>query len=358
MDIQRAYEAMGGLWLGSERTAQAFEQAAHSLDAHMFHMTDLSHPELSLIGGRISKASCADYVARYAYDTWTLTAKAARQGDERPVYDHDILPADHRRGDPYYQEFCADWDIVAHAAWTIELGGAPWALCIMRNSRQGDFTQSDRELLEAFAPQSRHFALMGQTLRAAADGGYADGLAMSGHPVILLDHNGDVQCVTPAAEPYLSGAISVRERALHAADLNADAALHRLRAMLRARRAPLCVETIVVPRGEKRPLILSVMAIRRPDLDLLPGVRVAIRISDPERPRALSIQSLRSLFGLTDTEAVVAAKLAQGQAIGAIAVSLGLRESSVRQVVKSLLAKTETHRQAELIALLSRLPEG
>jgi DNA-binding CsgD family transcriptional regulator len=71
------------------------------------------------------------------------------------------------------------------------------------------------------------------------------------------------------------------------------------------------------------------------------------------RPRG---SLLKELYGLSAAEARVAQRLAEGEAPNDIAEPLGLRPSSVRQVVKSILAKTDTHRQSQLTALLCRFP--
>ncbi|MDE2380534.1 MAG: helix-turn-helix transcriptional regulator [Bradyrhizobium sp.] len=64
---------------------------------------------------------------------------------------------------------------------------------------------------------------------------------------------------------------------------------------------------------------------------------------------------MRTVFDLTEAEARLAARLGSGQALDEIAHELRLSKETVRAQLKSVFAKTNTHRQSELAALLSRL---
>jgi len=64
---------------------------------------------------------------------------------------------------------------------------------------------------------------------------------------------------------------------------------------------------------------------------------------------------LQSLFGLTSAEAVLASAVASGRSLDDHARERGIAISTVRTQLRALFAKTETHRQGELVA---RLREG
>lgn len=65
-----------------------------------------------------------------------------------------------------------------------------------------------------------------------------------------------------------------------------------------------------------------------------------------------SIVERAQSFGLTRQEAKVAAALVDGLRVDAIANAFGISSATVRQHLKATFAKTDTHRQAELIAKL------
>jgi DNA-binding CsgD family transcriptional regulator len=62
--------------------------------------------------------------------------------------------------------------------------------------------------------------------------------------------------------------------------------------------------------------------------------------------------SLSSRFLLTPAEAQIALGIADGETLAAIAEARGVSVSTARTQLKSVFAKTGTHRQAELVALL------
>lgn len=64
---------------------------------------------------------------------------------------------------------------------------------------------------------------------------------------------------------------------------------------------------------------------------------------------------LRRIFGITAAEARLAQKMASGMPIDAAADALGVAKETARSQLKQVFAKTETHRQSELVALLARL---
>ena len=66
--------------------------------------------------------------------------------------------------------------------------------------------------------------------------------------------------------------------------------------------------------------------------------------------------TLREAFGLTRREAEVALGITRGSSPAEIATWLGLREGSVRVYLKRVLAKTDTHSQAQLVARLLAAP--
>lgn len=105
----------------------------------------------------------------------------------------------------------------------------------------------------------------------------------------------------------------------------------------------------------KRPLFAVVTPLRSPSaLGPRGGPVAAVFVSDPERERALPHQMLREVYGLTPAEARVASHLASGRTLEEVAQRLDVRLETVRSQLKSVFQKTDTRRQAELVALLAR----
>jgi DNA-binding CsgD family transcriptional regulator/PAS domain-containing protein len=84
---------------------------------------------------------------------------------------------------------------------------------------------------------------------------------------------------------------------------------------------------------------------------LSPSVIIHV-LGDLERPQLAPEHVVAELFGLTDSEALLATLLANGYTLGEAAVRLDLTESSVRTYSKKIFAKTGAKRQAELVRLI------
>jgi DNA-binding CsgD family transcriptional regulator len=80
---------------------------------------------------------------------------------------------------------------------------------------------------------------------------------------------------------------------------------------------------------------------------------------DPERPAGLRGPTLELLYGLTPAEARLAAAFCNVHGdLARAAEEMGITQGSARQYLKNVFAKTDTHRQPELIELLSGLPSS
>jgi DNA-binding CsgD family transcriptional regulator len=75
-------------------------------------------------------------------------------------------------------------------------------------------------------------------------------------------------------------------------------------------------------------------------------------MSDPERPPRLDLRKIRKRYGLTRTEARIAAQLAEGTPLARIADNLGKSPNTIRSHLKRIFVKTDTERQADLVLLL------
>lgn len=101
-------------------------------------------------------------------------------------------------------------------------------------------------------------------------------------------------------------------------------------------------------RGD-RPVILNEDGITARD-----GTSI-IAFLDRENRSGANPHTLQKMFGLTGAETHLALRLAHGDAPLEIARSWRLSRTTIRSQLASLFAKTDTKRQAELVALLGRI---
>jgi len=101
-------------------------------------------------------------------------------------------------------------------------------------------------------------------------------------------------------------------------------------------------------------LLLTVVPLGRLVLDRVgaSSLRAAVHIVDPANRPVPAAARLRIFFGLTPAEAALASALAAGKTLQEHADEARLTCETARWRLKQVLAKTDTHRQPELVRLL------
>jgi DNA-binding CsgD family transcriptional regulator len=87
------------------------------------------------------------------------------------------------------------------------------------------------------------------------------------------------------------------------------------------------------------------------------GADILVLVTDPERSSSFPDSVLRALYGLMPAETEVANGLLMGYSLEEIASLRRVTLGTVRIQMKSLLSKTGTSRQSELVRLLMALPQ-
>ncbi|MBA2779939.1 response regulator [Billgrantia kenyensis] len=103
---------------------------------------------------------------------------------------------------------------------------------------------------------------------------------------------------------------------------------------------------------QQRDLLVLACSLAQESASLTQEPAAVILLSDPERRPQVPCQVLASLFGLTPTEARIALALAEGLRSEEIAERMSVSPTTVAFHLRNLFQKTDTHRQAELIALV------
>jgi DNA-binding CsgD family transcriptional regulator len=78
----------------------------------------------------------------------------------------------------------------------------------------------------------------------------------------------------------------------------------------------------------------------------------AIFLADSDAQAKRSPERLRRIYGLTPVEGEVASRIAKGLSLADISEDLATSIHTVRGHLKQLFAKTDTHRQADLVRVL------
>lgn len=186
------------------------------------------------------------------------------------------------------------------------------------------------------------------------DASASDALNVLRQPALLIDAGGLVAQSNAAFDEILDNDLRVKDRRLYIRDLDArtslQSALDRMKSVTANGLSP--IEPIIIPRRDRLPIILRIWPIEQPARWPSPDVRALLTLNAlgprPGPPAAI----LAKAFRLTPSEAKLASIIARGAAPETAARELNISRETVRNQLKSVFAKTGTHRQGELVALL------
>lgn len=195
-------------------------------------------------------------------------------------------------------------------------------------------------------------------LRVAATTAALDRLAA---PIVLLGQSAEVLFANRSAHDLIAagGGLRVHEQGgadyLHAADAHSEHALQAAIALSldrRSTRVPHFSKAVELLRPSDRlPLYANFCPV--PLRNSFAAGTVAIGfLYDPSQPVALDAHLLSAVYRLTQAEIRISQALCSGRPPREIAGSLGIGLSTVRTHLSRILAKTGTHRQADLVRLL------
>ncbi|WP_310538544.1 helix-turn-helix transcriptional regulator [Phenylobacterium sp.] len=228
-------------------------------------------------------------------------------------------------------------------------------LTVLRTHKQGRIDADATAVFAALAPHAlaavrTRMALGDQSLRDIANG-----LEYAGVAAFLCGLDGAVLAMTGRAESMVTegGLWSLRRSRLSAIQPHDDLELRRALARAAAS-GPSggAAEALVIGLDGRRAAV-HVRALQATNWDLVfqPRFLVIVR----EGPRTPSAQLLRIAFGLTTAEGEIALALASGRPREAIAIQRGVTINTLRQQIKTILAKVGVNREAELVLAVQRL---
>jgi DNA-binding CsgD family transcriptional regulator len=171
-------------------------------------------------------------------------------------------------------------------------------------------------------------------------------------PTIALDQHGFVAGVNAAADAVFDHNIKIKDKRLFVRDPDARTLLKEAVDQLKdpPRLSPF--EPVIVPRTDKLPVILRIWPFGGPANQPGQDVRALLTLNalgpKPGPPAAI----LAKTFRLTPSEAKLACIIARGAPPDIAARELKISRETARNQLKSVFAKTDTHRQSELVALL------
>ena len=287
-------------------------------------------------------------------DLWV--ERSAAYGAGRVVVGHELVPASELEETGYYRDWLRPLAIHDLVGGVVELGGGLGVLGVHRDRTEAAFGAREARTAAILLPHLERALKIQARLSPVARQATSAALEQSGVAVLVVDgSNHLILYLNTAAEHLLAHTpeLYVTGGRLAARDPLSETrlAIALSRALATAQGGPQTPPSAVaLPRPERAPLILTAAPLpARISMRGAPGVLVLLRDPETSSPRAGVLQEL---FGLTQTEAGVAAALCRGASLSKVAAELRIRLSTVRTHLKSVMLKTNTRRQAELVALM------
>jgi DNA-binding CsgD family transcriptional regulator len=276
---------------------------------------------------------------------------------QKVISDQDIVTADEMRRLDFYNEIFVPFGFQWFAGIGFAAGPALWGMVIMRTPAQGPFEAQEKRVLASLSDRLSEIATLSWAVGRAALSGASNAMDLVGQPALVLDRRGSVLGMNAGAEKMFDAEFYIRNRCLTACDQHAASALGVLADQLRTTpdTVALPAAPIVVRRSANVPLLIRILPIDGAARSPFLGARALLTLSPIESKRAPDLNLLCEVFGLTRAEADVAALVSCGKPLSAIARRRGSSRVTVRNQMRTIFAKTGTHRQSELVALLASL---
>ncbi len=295
-----------------------------------------------------------------------LISRALRRRPGGAVLNHEVISDAEWGESEIYRDFLSHYGVFHTAGAVFDTGTNEIGVIAAHRPRKSvPFDDATKRLIDILVGHARRAFQMHTRLHAATIDrrGASEILERSGMNIILVDRAARILFATTAAERFLQTSEDITAIAgrVIATQLTSN---HRLAQAIQAAVSTATgviqqPEALVpVPRPTGRPLAVMVVPFVPRERDLAqsePGALLMIRDPDVSTP---TTSALRELFGLTPTEAAIAAALVDGKSLQEIAAVSGTTFHTVRSHLKAITQKTGTRRQSDLIALILRSVAG
>lgn len=344
---------------------QGYANLIGARGAHLVLFETLSGAALFGVVAGFPLVANDEYIADYAAGDERLPRFHALPPG-RPAHNYELLTDEERRRSPTYNEFLRKYDGQEQLLVHLEGPNATEvAIAGVRSVRDGPFEAEAVAFARATFPhfaraiemQARLGGLAG--FRSASE----DAFELLPTGVVMLDQAGRIVHANRAARAIVGAndGFTVADGAPAAGRAREDAMLQRLigEAILTSYcEGNWAGGVLAVPRPSgKRAYAVRVAPVPQtpsaPPLAEGPPAAMLF-VSDPEVAPLPPRDVVRQLYGLTAREIDLALALAGGERVESAADRLGLATATARAHLKRVLAKTDTHSQAQLVALLLR----
>lgn len=341
---------------------QGWSNALHSLalslgaDAACFYAEDAANLRLSFPASPRYQNFLEEFVKA---GWWRTDHRALRgwprlRGGNRVLVDHDLVTDKERQGLAVYHDLYTKHDLTWWAAVSFRVGDRDWAMPILRAEAKTPFGAEARFLLE-LVPHLSRIVGIGTAMMAAGTLDAVEMFELGRRPAVSVDWSGRCIALNARAEGLLGRDLFIAGGHLRATDASSDAQLQSfVHAALQARSMAELPPAVTIRRAGRMPVVVDAIttsnALSRGGFTL----QRILLLTDLEQASHTGPAMLRQVFGFTQAEARLAEQLSAGHTLAQASEQLGLSLETARTQLKTIFARTGTHRQADLLRLLDR----
>jgi DNA-binding CsgD family transcriptional regulator len=295
-----------------------------------------------------------------AIDPWGLAASQVPEGEIRTSA--ELCSQEEFEPSAAYREFYGPLGLdCGFGGIFLRAGAGGSAIVTQRGKEQGPCGEREILILRPLMPHLRRAAIVHGDLASmrAQLATFTGHLDRYPHPFLLTDAESRVLYANAAAREItaLRDGLAIEtgrmmlmppnqhpefREAIREISAGPGLPLRRLEVARPSRKTPYRLLVMNIPTSGALPLGVSQPA-------------AAVLVVDSESGTEPDLAILRELFSLTPAEARITGQLALGRSVDEIAHEAGTSIETVRSQVRSILSKTGTTRQGELISLVLRM---
>lgn len=315
--------------------------------------------------GILYPPSMEDAIGQFFAEGWHLrdlrSDRAVARGAGVVTADQHVVTPDELGRSEYYNGFARRAGVPWFACFgMLGPGDAILGMSFQRTEAQGAFTSTELETLAKAAPRLGQAMALGAAMSNSQSEGQLRGLALVDQAAILLSDNGLVLAGNALADAILTSGTGLRRgsRGLVATHPASRQPLERYLAAAcgsGAEAARLSAKPLAVACIDGGVLILQATPVIGDANAVFGSGRTLMLITPVGDSRAPTAERLRAAFGLTPTEARVAAAMATGLPVKRVADDLQMTDAAVRFHIKSILPKAQVRTTAQFVAAAGKL---
>jgi DNA-binding CsgD family transcriptional regulator len=272
------------------------------------------------------------------------------------LIEHDFITEEEIDRLPFYQEFCRRHGLRWFGGIKLQTPNDVWCVAFQLRMVDGPFSFKDKARLARWGRRLNVAANLAVDLSRAKASMIGDLLEAFGKPCFLLDRTGALIRANAHFEVLLGPHCRIANRRLMFSNRAGNEAFaEAVRRLLDPQGNCATVGPVPIRREGRRPLILSLVKLEFIDSNPFAEARVLVLINDLDERPLVKHQQLQQAFGLTRAEAALTSILSEGIELSEAADRLSITVQTARSQLKSVFRKTDTNRQAALMALLARI---